>query len=160
MTPFHNKKTNLKILIDIMMTIIFMCLTKIKITGIHMHEVFGIVVTLLVAIHLVLNFSWVKNMTTKILNKNMNSKMRRLYCINVILILLTLIVFVSGILVSVTIITNISAVNRSAWILVHKRSAILLVITIAIHILFNIKIIKAHCKKMCKYKNIKNLCNK
>ncbi len=154
MTPFHNKKTNFKILIDIMMTIICICLTKIKITGMHMHEVLGIVVTLLVAIHLALNFSWVKNVTTKIFDKNMNNKMRRLYCTNVILTLLVLIVFVSGILVSVTIFTNISAINRSVWVLVHKRSAILLVITIAIHILFNIKMIKAYCKKMCKYKNI------
>ena len=118
-----------------------------------MHEVLGIVVTLLVAIHLALNFSWVKNVTTKIFDKNMNNKMRRLYCTNVILTLLVLIVFVSGILVSVTIFTNISAINRSVWVLVHKRSAILLVITIAIHILFNIKMIKAYCKKMCKYKN-------
>lgn len=160
MTPFHNKKTNFKILIDIIMTIIFMCLTKIKITGIHMHEVFGIIITLLVAIHLVLNFSWVKNVTAKILDKNMNGRIKRLYCINMVLILLTLIVFVSGILVSVTIITSISVVSRSAWILVHKRSAILLLITIVIHILSNIKMIKAHCKKLCKYKNIKNLCNR
>ena len=148
------KKLHFKILVDIVMIIMFACLTKIKITGMHMHEVLGIVVTLLVAIHLALNFSWVKNVTTKIFDKNMNNKMRRLYCTNVILTLLVLIVFVSGILVSVTIFTNISAINRSVWVLVHKRSAILLVITIAIHILFNIKMIKAYCKKMCKYKNI------
>ncbi len=68
------KKLHIKILVDIFMIILFICLMKIKITGMHRHEVLGIVLTLLVIIHLVLNFNWFKNILKKLFNKNMSSK--------------------------------------------------------------------------------------
>ena len=144
------KKVHMKILIDILMTIIFICLTKIKITGMHMHEVVGIIVTLLVIIHLALNFSWVKAITLKIFDKNLNYKIRITYCINVLLAILVCIIFISGILVSVTILTNISTANRGTWAFIHRKAALITFILIIVHALLNIKMIKSHCKKMYK----------
>lgn len=152
MKQAHSKKIYFKILVDIIMTIIFVCLTKIKITGMHMHEVLGIFVTLLVIVHLALNFSWVKNITLKIFDKNLNNKIRRMYIINAILAVLVFIVFVSGILVSVTIFTNISTVNRAVWAIIHRKAALLMFILIIAHALLNIKMIKSHCKRICNLK--------
>lgn len=144
------KKIHVKILIDILMTILFICLTKIKITGMHMHEVLGIIVTLLVIIHLALNFSWVKAITLKIFDKNLNYKIKITYCINVLLAILVCIIFISGILVSVTIFTNISTANRGTWAFIHRKAALITFILIIVHALLNIKMIKSHCKKMYK----------
>lgn len=144
------KRVHVKILIDILMTILFICLTKIKITGMHMHEVVGIIVTLLVIIHLALNFSWVKAITVKIFDKNLNYKIKITYWINVLLVILACIVFISGILVSVTIFTNISTANRGTWAFIHRKAALAIFILIIIHALLNIKMIKSHCKKMYK----------
>lgn len=144
------KKIHVKILIDILMTILFICLTKIKITGMHMHEVLGIIVTLFVIIHLALNFSWVKAITLKIFDKNLNYKIKITYCINVLLAILVCIIFISGILVSVTIFTNISTANRGTWAFIHRKAALITFILIIVHALLNIKMIKSHCKKMYK----------
>lgn len=144
------KKIHMKILIDILMTILFICLTKIKITGMHMHEVLGIIVTLFVIIHLVLNFSWVKAITLKIFDKNLNYKIKITYWINVLLAILVCIIFISGILVSVTIFTNISTANRGTWAFIHRKAALITFILIIVHALLNIKMIKGHCKKMYK----------
>ena len=144
------KKIHMKILIDILMTILFICLTKIKITGMHMHEVLGIIVTLFVIIHLVLNFSWVKAITLKIFDKNLNYKIKITYWINVLLAILVCTIFISGILVSVTIFTNISTANRGTWAFIHRKAALITFILIIVHALLNIKMIKGHCKKMYK----------
>ena len=144
------KKVHMKIFIDILMTIIFICLTKIKITGMHRHEVLGIIVTLFVIVHLALNFSWVKAITLKIFDKNLNYKIRITYCINVLLAILVCIIFISGILVSVTIFTNISTTNRGTWAFIHRKASFITFILMIVHALLNIKMIKSHCKRMYK----------
>ncbi|WP_243145244.1 DUF4405 domain-containing protein, partial [Clostridium neonatale] len=75
-----------------------------------------------------------------------------MYIINAILAVLVFIVFVSGILVSVTIFTNISTVNRAVWAIIHRKAALLMFILIIAHALLNIKMIKSHCKRICNLK--------
>lgn len=116
-----------------------------------MHEVLGVILTLIVAIHLGLNFRWVKAITLKVFDKNVNYKIKITYCINVLLAVLVCIIFISGILISVTIFTNISTVNRSVWAFIHRKAAFITFILTIIHASLNIKMIKYHCKNIYKF---------
>ncbi len=145
----------LKILIDCFMLGMFICLTKIKITGMHMHEVFGIIVGIIVIVHVILNRKWIKGITVKVFNNNTNKKIKILYGVNLLLGLSFFSALISGILVSVTILTNISVFNRDLWAMIHRKSALITFILIVIHVVMNYKMIKAYCINLYK-KIIKN----
>ena len=65
------KKCHVKLLLDIIMTICFVCIMKIKITGMNLHEKLGISILILVCMHLILNYKWIKGVTGKLFDKNM-----------------------------------------------------------------------------------------
>ena len=146
------KKLHIKILVDIFMTILFICLMKIKITGMHRHEVLGIVLTLLVIGHLALNFNWFKNIFKKLFNKNISSKIRVSYFINIILGLLVLVIFISGILISVTIFKDISSTNRQAWAFIHRKASLIALILCLVHVYLHMNFIKSYLIRMFKCK--------
>nr|WP_207758122.1 DUF4405 domain-containing protein [Clostridium botulinum] len=134
------------------MTILFICLMKIKITGMHRHEILGIVLTLLVIGHLALNFNWFKNIFKKLFNKNISSKTRVSYFINIILGLLVLVIFISGILISVTIFKDISSTNRQAWAFIHRKASLIALILCLVHVYLHMNFIKSYLIRMFKCK--------
>lgn len=144
------KKLYFKILTDIMMIIMFVCLTKIKITGMHMHEVVGCVLGAALMLHLLLNINWIKSITLRIFDKKLNNKVRSAYAINLLLLIMFVIVFVSGIVVSVTILTNIRTDNRTFYAVVHRKSALITFILAIVHVVMHGRIIKGYCMKMCR----------
>lgn len=144
------KKLHFKILVDIVMIIMFACLTKIKITGMHMHEVLGCVLGAVVMLHLLLNINWIKSITLRIFDKKLNNKVRSVYAMNLLLLIMFVIVLVSGILVSVTILTNIRTGNRMFYAVVHRKSALITFILVIVHGVMHGRMLKGHCMRMCR----------
>lgn len=146
------KKCHMKLILDIIMTICFICIMKIKITGMSLHEKLGISILVLVCIHLILNYKWIKGITIRLFDKKLKPIIKISYVLNVILCALILLIVASGMLVSVTIFTHISAENRALWADIHKIASLFAFICISIHVGLHWNMIMAGFKKIFKIK--------
>lgn len=145
-------KQHMKYCLDIIMTICFICIMKIKITGMGLHEKLGLLILGLVILHIALNYKWVKGMAFRIFDKKLNTATKISVVLNMVLAVLSVLLIVSGILVSVTIFKDIAAENRQLWAIIHKRAGLLLFVCIAIHIGLHWKMIMFGFKNMFKLK--------
>ena len=98
------------------------------------HERLGIILLVIFAIHLILNYKWVKAVSRNILNKKMTKKQINSYIVFIILTISALVAVVSGVLVSVTMLHSISFANRAIMVIIHRLSALILFISIIVHI--------------------------
>ena len=57
-----NRKTGFKKLIDIIMTLLLLCLMAYQVTEESLHEWFGIVMTAVLILHHILNYRWYKSL--------------------------------------------------------------------------------------------------
>ncbi len=125
---------NKKIILDIIMTIIFIVLMDTSITGIKFHEILGLGIFALFLIHKILNWSWIKGVTKKLADKNLNIKTRIMYGIDVIMVLLTTFVIISGILISQNIFMEFAADNIEKWSNLHHLGSYTLLVVLSIHV--------------------------
>ncbi|MGN1342192.1 MAG: hypothetical protein ACI4VL_03070, partial [Bacilli bacterium] len=95
-------KQHMKYCLDIVMTICFICVMKIMITGMMLHERLGIIILGLVILHIALNYKWIKGVLLRIFDKKLNLVTKISVILNILLAILTVLLIVSGILVSVT----------------------------------------------------------
>ena len=150
-------KQHIKYCLDIIMTICFICIMKIMITGISLHEKLGLIILGLVILHIILNYRWVKGMALRIFDTKLNLVTKISVILNVILAVLTILLVVSGILISVTIFTDIAAENRDLWANIHKKSSLLLFICISVHVGLHWKMIMFGFKNMFKIKGFNQI---
>lgn len=146
-------KQHIKYCLDIIMTICFICIMKIMITGMMLHERLGIIILGLVIMHIVLNYKWIKGVALKIFDKKFNTVTKFSVVLNIVLAVLTILAVVSGVFVSVTMLRGITVGNRQLWAAIHKQSALLIFICISIHIGLHWKMIMFGFKNMFKLKN-------
>lgn len=86
-----------KIIVDILLFIVTFLLVNIEITGNLIHEILGITMAILLLIHIVTNWNWIKSVTKNF--KKVNKKTKVIYAVN----LLTMIVYFGAILFGVII---------------------------------------------------------
>ena len=86
-----------KIIIDILLLIDTLLVVNIDITGHFIHELLGITMAILLLIHIVTNWNWVKNVTKNF--KKVNNTTKIMYVVN----LLTMIVYFGAIIFGVVI---------------------------------------------------------
>lgn len=146
------KKQYTKYFLDLIMTLCFICIMKIKITGMHLHEILGLWILIFVIIHNLLNFKWIKSVSKKLFDESLNTRTKISCYLNMILAVLVTVTVVSGLLVSVTIFRNITTENRELWANVHKISALLTFIGISIHVGLHWKMIMHAFRTMFKIK--------
>lgn len=127
-------KIRIKIILDIVMGIIMICLMNLSFTGIELHEILGIIVLFLFLFHKILNFKWIKSITINLFKKGIKTKTKIMYVVDIMLLILVILNVVTGILISTHILTNIAANDigtTSNW---HHFFAYWLVIVLLIHI--------------------------
>jgi len=133
-----SNKTVIKIMIDIVMTILFIVLIDAFGTGLVFHEIAGLSVFVLFAVHTILNWSWVKNVTQSLINlsKTTSAKLKKKYLLNLLLFIGINIITITGILIS-KVIFDSGAANNLLLINIHKWTAYtcsgLLAIHVALH---------------------------
>lgn len=86
-----------KIIIDILLLIDTFVLVNMDITGHLIHEILGITMAILLLIHIVTNWNWIKSVTKNF--KKVNKKTKVMYVVN----LLTMIVYFGAILFGIII---------------------------------------------------------
>lgn len=87
-----------KVLIDIILFIITILLFNIGLIGNLNHEILGTTIGILIIIHIVLNFKWIKQVTKNF--KKINRKTKLMYIIDILIMLIYLGSIICGILIS------------------------------------------------------------
>ena len=123
-----------KIILNIVMTTMMICLLNLNITGLKLHEILGIAVFFLFLFHIILNFKWVKSITKNLFKNTINSKAKIMYAIDILLLVLVILTVLTGVLISKHIFTDIATSNITATSHRHHSLAYLLGITLIIHI--------------------------
>lgn len=124
----------IKIFLDIIMFISMVLLMKTNITGLQLHEILGVCLFIIFIIHKIINFKWVKSVGKNILNKNMKSKSKIMFFLDLILFIFVTLNVTTGILVSKFILVSITINNIETVATLHKFFAWWSLIVISIHI--------------------------
>lgn len=148
-----------KVLIDISMFIMIICLMNTNFTGIKSHEIVGIGIFLIFTIHNVLNFRWIKSIGSNLLNKQVKKRNKVLFILDIILILLVIGITVTGIFISKYIFSDLFVRNYGMIKKIHQFLAWWSLILISIHIGFHlntlVNYVKTKFDKMMKSNTIR-----
>ena len=131
-----------KIILDIIMTAIFLCLLNTNFTGVALHEILGIAVFFLFLLHKIFNFKWIKSITANLFKKSLKAKPKIMYLIDVILLILVTLNVATGILISTTVLTGISANNILLTSNLHHILAYSLLAVLIVHIALHLAVIR------------------
>lgn len=132
-------KNRIKLVIDIVMFILMICLMNTNFTGMQLHEVLGIGIFVIFAIHKILNFKWIKSIGSNLLNKQVKRRNKFLFILDIILFLLVMGVIITGICISRYVFSNLYIGNYGTIRKIHKFLSWWSLILMAIHIGFHLK---------------------
>ena len=123
-----------KFLLDIIMTVVMLCLVNTNITGLMLHEILGLGIFLLFLMHKVLNFKWIKAVTTGLFQKKLTPKAKLRYAVDVALLLLVILNVATGILISTHIFTQVQSSDIALTSRLHHILAYSLLAVLVVHI--------------------------
>lgn len=120
----------IKILVDILMTIVFILLMCNQVTEVFAHEILGVSVTILFIIHQILNRNFYKN-----LFKGKYNKVRIAYTIvDILLLVMMIIMFISSFMVSQYLFVDLDIRSNSTGRLLHVLSTYSIFMLAGIHL--------------------------
>ena len=138
-----------KIFIDILLLIDTFVLVNMDITGHLIHEILGISMAILLLIHIVTNWNWIKNVTKNL--KKVNKKAKIMYVVNI----LTMIIYFGAILFGIIISHELFKFETSSnykFVITHVIFGRLAIIIMLIHIGMHLnRIFKKVKNKKIKY---------
>lgn len=137
-------KNRIKIIIDVAMSILMICLMNINFTGMQLHEILGIVIFIVFMLHKVLNFKWIKAIGYNLCNKKVKKRDKILFLLDIGLFLLVIGIIITGILISNYIFINLFIGSRGIIKKVHRFLSWWAIVLISIHIGFHIKSMVAY----------------
>ncbi len=132
-----SSKTTTKITLDIVMTVLFIILIYAYDTGLVFHEIAGLTIFALFTFHIILNWSWVKNVTKNLFNTRIKTKSKLMYALNVALLISVSTIIITGILISQVIFNFGSDSNNHILVAVHKWFAYACLVLFTFHIALN-----------------------
>ncbi len=152
-----NSKTSIKIVLDFLMTMVFLLLLDAHGTGLVFHEIAGLSIFALFMTHILLNWSWVKTFTKNLFSTKFKMKPRLMYVLNLGLVLGISIITITGILISRVIFPSGSIENSLLLVTVHKLVSYAFLGLIATHILLHRKYILASMRNMVTHGEMKTV---
>ena len=136
-----------KFILDIFLIMLLIPLLYLGFTGGLIHEWLGIVFTVVVFVHLMFNFKWIKAITKNF--DNVNQKVKTLYLLNIVVFISYFITIITGILISKYIFLFITVSTSLTLILHYIFGYISLVLTFA-HLVLHYKEINNTLKNKIK----------
>ena len=127
------KKLTKKLLFDLVMALIWISLMIYSLTGAYWHEVLGLGVVGLFAIHIGYNIPKMKKEIPRMFTPGKSALTLR-YCADFALLFFGLFTGISGVLISKEILTGLNAANIPLWTNLHIWSAYIALAIIAVHI--------------------------
>ena len=141
-----------KIIVDILLFAVTFLLVNIEITGNLIHEILGITMAILLLIHIVTNWNWIKSVTKNF--KKVNKKTKIMYVVN----LLTMIVYFGAILFGMIISHELFKFETSSnykFVITHiifgRLAIIVMFLHIGMHLSMGFKKIKNKAIKIVLY---------
>jgi len=130
-----NPKTLTKIMLDIVMTILFVSLIYAYDTGLVFHEIVGLSISALFTSHILLNWSWVKNISKNLFNTRLKTSAKLKYALNMTTFLVIATVIITGIFISQVIFPSlVSLLGNKLLVLVHTMTSYLCLGLFGVHI--------------------------
>ena len=120
-----------KMVVDSLLFVVTFLLVNMNITGHLIHEILGITMAILLLIHIVTNWKWVKNVTKNI--KRVNKKTKLMYVVN----LLTMIVYLGAIIFGIIISHELFKFETSSnykFVITHIIFGRLAIVVMFIHV--------------------------
>lgn len=123
----------IKILLDIVMSVLFVLMFNAKVISLNFHELGGLFVCALFLFHKLLNWKWIVAVSKKIFIKNLNIKTRLGYIIDFLLLISVTAILVSGIFISKLLFRNIDS-QGLPWQMIHYFASAVSLILVGIHV--------------------------
>ena len=95
-----DKEKNKKIFVNVAMTIIYLLLMTLSVTGVLVHEILGVTILLLVIIHSVYNRQWLKAVGEGIFTNRIKVRAKLMWIVDLVMIVSMLVIIVTGICIS------------------------------------------------------------
>lgn len=128
-------KRNFKMPLDILMTVGMILLMNLFVTGVLLHEILGLFLFLLIIIHNLLNYQWIRAVTRNFFRPAIRTKTRIMYFLNLLLFISMAVTMVTGILISKELFQFSLEGNQTRLAsALHKSTAYISLILISIHI--------------------------
>ncbi|XJZ26541.1 DUF4405 domain-containing protein [Bacillota bacterium Lsc_1132] len=145
-----------KFALDLLMGVTFVLLfNKRVIAGLTFHEIAGVVIGVAFITHILLNASWVKNVTLKIFNRKLPAKTRFSYLLNLLLLMMMTFIIISGIFISRVLFPNITIGNERWFQMTHISVSFLTLILVGVHVGLHWKWVMNVWNRMLAVKNTK-----
>jgi len=130
-----SKQNRTKLLIDLGAFVAFLISMDPRSSGIPIHEWLTIAVMGVIIVHLLLNWSWIVDVTKRLFIKSTNGA-RLNYALNWLLFIDSVLIMLSGIMISETVMPffGITMPESFAWRGLHDSSANLFLIILGIHL--------------------------
>lgn len=141
------KKNHLKLFLDLAITVILILMFSRHATGQFGHEVLGLVLSGLFVVHLALNWSWIKNVTTNLFSSKISTKTKTCFWLSVFLVVGGALTLISGILISKTLLPNMFNFSR-AFKELHEVVPNLGVLFVIAHLCMNWRWLAAMFKRL------------
>ncbi len=129
-----NKKTKIKILLDVTMAIMFLALMNVRGTGLAFHEITGLGILGLFAAHIALNYVWVKNRMKNLFSPKINRKAKLMVALNATLLLSIVTISLTGIMISEVVFSFGSSESPEILYIVHQWASYLCLGLFGVHI--------------------------
>jgi len=129
-------KTTIKASLDVILCIGFLSLLEPKIGPLAFHEWGGLAVCVLFLVHKLLNWEWIKAVTTRLFSKTLPSRVRRNYILDLILLVGFILITVSGMAIAKTIDFTWLFPNKAGLMprLLHGFASLLILAAVGVHI--------------------------
>ncbi|MDD3241948.1 MAG: DUF4405 domain-containing protein [Bacilli bacterium] len=135
------------------MIILLLLITNTNITGVLIHEILGVLIFVVFAIHLYLNWNSIKIMLNKFKNNNLSKDIKINLVVDILLFIMFLIITISGILISKNLFTFMNINYNINIYYIHVYGTYLAIVLLLIHIINHLKIINLYYKKITNKKN-------
>lgn len=140
------KKSIVKVILDIIMIVLFIALMSVHDTGIVFHEIMGIFIFFLFALHLVLNGKWVIHVSKSLFYNKIKSKTFWMLILNLGLLMGIIIITVTGIMISKVLFPYDD--HEQSITMIHKWSSYVTAVMMAAHLVLHIKYLIAMFMKI------------
>lgn len=125
-------KNLLKIIFDFVMLILLALMYDKSVLGMQFHEVGGLILFGLFALHLAYNHRWITQTAKRVFSKGYSAKQRIMYILNILLVLVFLTVGITGILISKVVVQHSD--KNMAMSQLHYTAAALALVLIGVHV--------------------------
>lgn len=141
------KKSRFKWLFDLLLAVLFLTLLRSRMFSLSYHESAGIMIGFLFAIHLSLNWRWIRAVTLLIFSPKTGLKTKATYIIDLLLFFSVYLTIISGMYIAGMLTQNMG-MNFRHMRLVHSECAYLTLFLILIHVGLHRGLIKNMFEKM------------